>query len=63
MDNPGLKEIRRILRRHEEITQGKNSALMHISFKIIELEQANVTHTANIMNYTSPKTTNRYPKS
>jgi hypothetical protein len=50
MDNPDWKEIHRILRRHEEITQANSSALMHISSKITELEQAHVTNITNIMN-------------
>jgi hypothetical protein len=50
MDNLDWKEIHRILRRHEEITQANCSALMHISSKITELEQASITNTANIMN-------------
>jgi hypothetical protein len=44
MDNPEWKEAQKILHRHEEITQANSNALLHISSKITELEQASITN-------------------
>jgi hypothetical protein len=49
MENNDVREIRKVLCMHEEMNQANNSALMIISSKITELEQANATHSANIM--------------
>ena len=38
MDNSDLKEVHRILRRNEEITQANSSTLMFIPSKIIQFE-------------------------
>lgn len=48
MDNSELKEVRRIMCRHEE-AQANNKALLLISSKITGLEQANAMQNANIM--------------
>jgi hypothetical protein len=48
MDNIDIKEVRQVLHMHEDINQASSSPLMLISSKIIELEQASTTHSANI---------------
>jgi hypothetical protein len=55
MDNLEWKEVQKILRRHEEITQANNNALLHISSKITKLEQASISNAANIMNLLLPQ--------
>jgi hypothetical protein len=49
MENPDNKEFRKILRRHEEVTQANSRVLMLISSKLEELEQASNLHNANVM--------------
>jgi hypothetical protein len=49
MENEDIKEIQWVLWRNEDIIQANNSALMVISSKITEIEQAYITHNANIM--------------
>jgi hypothetical protein len=50
MDNVERKEVKKFLQWHEEIIQANNSAFLHISSKMTELEHANTTNVANIMN-------------
>jgi hypothetical protein len=50
MDSVEWKEVKTIFWRHKEITQVKKNALLHISLKIVELEQANTTNVEKMMN-------------
>jgi len=50
MDNPEWKEAQKIIRWNEEIIQANNSALLHISSKITDLEKSSIINVANIMN-------------
>jgi hypothetical protein len=38
MDNPKIKEVRKVLCRHEEVTQANSRLLMLISSKLSEME-------------------------
>jgi hypothetical protein len=50
MESDDLKEFKQFLHRHEEISQANSSALLVISSKVAELEQASITHNANYLN-------------
>jgi len=48
MVGDNTREFKRRLRRNEEIAQANNSAILVITSKVVELDQSNISHNANL---------------
>jgi hypothetical protein len=55
MASEDLREFKRVLHKHEEITQANNNTILVVSSKVAELEQSITTQSANFLNLFSLK--------
>jgi hypothetical protein len=47
MESDDLHELKKVLHRHEEVTQANNSAILALSSKVAELEHSCATQSVN----------------